>query len=89
MAPVARSSKSSAGSVNYFFSAISVSKWSLGGLSRNSDAGFGFSVKFWHSQYFFHGFSLRKLVFGEKTVVLASEKFVSVIRVTQAKILGH
>ena len=81
--------KSSAGSVNYFCSAIFVSKWSLGGLNRNSDAGFGFSVKFWYSQYFFHGFSLRKSVFGEKTMVWASKKFVSVIRVTQAKILGH
>ena len=38
-------------------------------------------MKFWYCQYFFNGLSLRKIVFGEKTVVLASQKFVSVMRV--------
>ena len=48
-----------------------------------SDARFGFSVKFWYCQYLFHGFSLRKMVIGEKTVVLANQKFVSALRVDQ------
>ena len=60
---------------------IEQKNWSLGGLNRISDAGFGFSVKFWYCQYFVHAFSLRKMIFGEKLWFWAVKKFVSVIRV--------